>query len=1104
MWESQNYIRKKIYIVSQTPIHPKNIPVMKKLSLFLITAVILCSTNIYCNVQHSNQNPKTLKYDNGGYEQAWKTIDSLDRQRLPKSALEKVTALYERAKKDNNPSQLIKTVVYREKYQSQLEEDGYTKAIYRMEQEMETATLPVKPILQSMLGEIYMSYLDRNYWKFQDRTDTKNFDNTDIRTWSVKKLIAESNRLYKASLAYDNLENITIEDFEAITTKGSSIAGLRPTLFDFLAHRAIDHFMNERSYLTEPANVFTINDKAAFAPIKEFTQHTFQTGDKNSNKYNTLLLFQKLLNFRSNAGQLAPLIDADLKRLKFVKNNAVLPDKDALYLETLELLQQKYKNDPVSAEIGFYVAEHYHNRGTGYTGEENDEKKWDWKKANDLCKSIVKKFPEAYGTSLCNGLIAQIHSKSMSMQSELVNLPEEAILVQLSYRNISETHMKLVKISDKEWEQFHTKREKEIFSFFNNKTPLKTWKIGLPDDGDFRAHSIEFALDPQEFGIYAVLASENNSFAPEANGVSYLITHVSNIAYLHRQALESTAHNFLVTNRETGHPNQGVQLDFFERQYNPKSRQNDFIKKASETTDKEGIAVAQFGNTRNFQVIASKGADRLHLKDSYSSYRRGSTRTPHKQTIFFTDRAIYRPGQNIHFKALLIEKNEKGIPAILPNTDLTITFLDVNGQEQDKVKLRSNEYGTVNGIFKAPKGMLLGQMSIRSNIGNGYHAISVEEYKRPKFEVTFKPIEGSYKLGDEINITGYAQALAGNNIDGAQVQYRIVREARFPYFPWWFYGGGRYIQPSNSMEIGNGTSTTDEKGEFKISFEAIPDLNISKEKKPQFIYRIYADVTDINGETRSGDTRVKAAYVALDIDASIPEMINMDSLKQIEISSKNLNGNFEAATGTVKIERYQTPSVVYHKRYWSKPDKTYISEADFKSKFPRLPFRDEGETWAIEKTVLEKSFNTADNKMMPIKASDFETGKYLLTLKSKDKYGEAIELKKIFTVFDFKPNNTPANQAVFSKLEKATYEPGENAVFHIGSGEANLKAFYQLEHDGKVVASRWIDLGKMQAIKIPIEEKHRGNLHYSINVVHHNRHENIQQTIAVNRRVFKC
>ena len=60
--------------------------------------------------------------------------------------------------------------------------------------------------------------------------------------------------------------------------------------------------------------------------------------------------------------------------------------------------------------------------------------------------------------------------------------------------------------------------------------------------------------------------------------------------------------------------------------------------------------------------------------------------------------------------------------------------------------------------------------------------------------------------------------------------------------------------------------STNDDGKFTIKFPAIPDESISKEYKAVFDYTIYADVTDINGETHSAVSYVSVGYTALLVD----------------------------------------------------------------------------------------------------------------------------------------------------------------------------------------------------------------------------------------------
>jgi hypothetical protein len=76
--------------------------------------------------------------------------------------------------------------------------------------------------------------------------------------------------------------------------------------------------------------------------------------------------------------------------------------------------------------------------------------------------------------------------------------------------------------------------------------------------------------------------------------------------------------------------------------------------------------------------------------------------------------------------------------------------------------------------------------------------------------------------------------------------------------------------PTSSMEITHGEAKTDKDGKFTIEFEAIPDKTVDKKFDPIFDYTVYADVTDINGETRSGQTEVSVGYKALVLKVDLP------------------------------------------------------------------------------------------------------------------------------------------------------------------------------------------------------------------------------------------
>ncbi len=96
---------------------------------------------------------------------------------------------------------------------------------------------------------------------------------------------------------------------------------------------------------------------------------------------------------------------------------------------------------------------------------------------------------------------------------------------------------------------------------------------------------------------------------------------------------------------------------------------------------------------------------------------------------------------------------------------------------------------------------------------------------------------------------------------------------------------------------------------------------MQKETKPVFNYTVYADVIDVTGETHSAQTYVSAGYVALVANINIPEIVKSDSIVRYQVSTTNLNGQFEPAQVSIEIHKLKSPDRIFRNRLWSKPDK---------------------------------------------------------------------------------------------------------------------------------------------------------------------------------------
>ena len=265
-----------------------------------------------------------------------------------------------------------------------------------------------------------------------------------------------------------------------------------------------------------------------------------------------------------------------------------------------------------------------------------------------------------------------------------------------------------------------------------------------------------------------------------------------------------------------------------------------------------------------------------------------------------------------------------------------------------------------SGKFQLPQSGLNGEFTLFMKDDKGSTNISVEEYKRPKFYVDYEKLKGTYKVNDKIKITGFAKAYAGNDIDNATVKYRVVRQPRFIY-DWLFW---RWWQPpTREMEIAHGEVKTDKNGKFEIEFTAIPDLTIDKKFDPVFDYRVYADVTDINGETRSGESLVSVSYKSLFVGYKYSGKLQADSFKNIAYQHNQYGGRISTGKcyrNHFKIKRRKR---LIRNRYWQRPDQFVMSKEEYIKLFPNDEYDNETDykSWEKEKQVFEKTDSSREN-----------------------------------------------------------------------------------------------------------------------------------------------
>lgn len=1064
----------------------------------LAIASLVVTAFIYLAIYQSPKavaDPAVYLIKGNSYEQEWARVDSFASKALWKSALDLTNQIYDRAKKENNSPQVVKAILHRLKFEDRFVEGSADRAIYAIRDELKTAKYPLKPVLHHILGNLYWQYYQNNRWTIYQRSQTVKFTNDSVNTWDIKTLVDATIKQYQFSLAMrDSLQKTEAHYYLDVIDTGDAPKELRPTLYDFLVHPAIDLFASYEPGITRPADAFVIDDQRYFLSAQKFVDLKIETTDTMSLKFYALKHLQDAVRFHLNDKPADALIMADLKRLKFLYVNSILPEKDSLYEDALRQLAANYGDNPYSGEVLYCVAQVHANYASRYEPLKGDENRYEYERALEICDGVVKKFPNTLGAKQCQSLAESIRAKSIQFTTEDVAIPNEPFRALLNWKNLTKIYFRVVRLDEDLESRYDYETWEDQVKRYLRKPIVEKWDLNVPDTKDHQEHSTEIKIPALAPGHYAIMVSAVDSFPMDENGIAIAEVWSSNISYLQRR-MDDGSYEIFCYDRKTGAVIPSVNISMWEEKYSYVTRNYEMRKTGGYIADKNGkLVIPAPANYRTF--ILEFEANKNHLYSDYTyqyrAYREPKKKTP--TTYFFTDRAIYRPGQTVYFKGIIINSDGE-THELMKSKDTQVKFYDANYQEAAKLNLTTNEYGSFSGSFIAPAAGLTGQMHIQNESGSAY--FSVEEYKRPHFEVNIDPVKGAFRVNDTVKVIGQAKSFSGAAVDAAEVKYRVVRSARFPYW-WWCWRG--YYPTSNTVEITNGVVMTNDTGGFEIPFKAVPDKSVPRASDPIFTYTVYADITDITGETHSGTGWASVGYSTIEVSVGIPDMIEKSDTAAVRVNVNNLNGEPEPSDVAITIHKLEEPNVVFRTREWERPDQFIYSKVDWEKWFPFDPYDNENDrtTWKKGKQVYNSTIKCPKPGKFYLDKKNWESGSYVIELNTKDKFGQPAKDLRYFTIYAEK-DKTPYSKTPFEyNAIQTTVEPGETAQVLVSTSLKDVSMIYEIEHKNKIVKREVIKMSnEMKLLEIPIEEKHRGNLAVHFSFVSNNRSYTMDQSIYV-------
>jgi uncharacterized protein YfaS (alpha-2-macroglobulin family) len=1007
----------------------------------------------------------------GPRDAQWKKVDDAVNKGLPKTAIEQLQPIIEAALRDRAYPEAIKAIAKKIALEGNIQGNKPEEKITRLQAEIAKAPKEMVPVMDAILANWYWHYFQQNRWRFLQRTATGEAPGADFTTWDLPRLFAEIDKQFTKALAAEaTLKATAIASYNDLLEKGTMPDRYRPTLFDFLAHEALAFYTSGEQAAAKAEDAFELTASSPiFGSVDDFLKWTVETTDAESPTVKAIKLYQNLMKFHQNDKDRSAFVDVDLDRLQFGFNKAFGEEKNARYKAALAKFADAWGDHEISARARFLEA--------GVLQQEGE-----LVKAHKLAQQGAKAFPESIGGKQCFNLVQQIESKSSIITTERVwNNPWPVI--QIRYKNLTRVYFRAVR---SDWverlngrgryrpEQLTIPDRRDLLA----KKPEREWAVNLPATDDFQERTEDLAA-PKDLppGFYFLIASHDPGFGDNNNHVTFADFWVSDLALVIRNRPGADRVEGFVLEAGSGEPIEGAQVQIWFRENN-----NAVVTGPKVQTDKNGLFTAQTRANRNcLMSVAYKGRGLAAANDFYS-YLNPYRPQPSTQTMFFTDRSLYRPGQTVHYKGICIAfDQDKDDYHVVTGRDVMVIFSDPNGKEIARQQQRVNDYGSFAGSFTAPRDRLMGRMTIRSEAEpQGMTQVSVEEYKRPKFQVTLDAPKVAAKLNAAVDLQGKATAYTGAAVGGAKVRFRVVRQVLYPIWWQWYYW---WRTPrTDSQEITHGTAETANDGTFKISFVAKPDATVAEKDEPTFHYSIHADVTDTTGETRSAERTVNVGYTALKAILAADDWQTADKEVKLTISTQSLDDEGQAAKGTLKVYRLREPDKVqraalvgYQPRF--RGGKVVEPKPD-----PSNP-----NSWALGDVAAEQQVTT-DAAGKAAATVKLPMGIYRAILETQDRFGKPVTARLPVQVLKPKAGKLGLKVPNLVAAPSWKLEPGQEFLALWGTGYDQARAFIEIEHRQKLLQAFWTEAGLTQAaVKMAVTEAQRGGFTLRVTMVRENR-----------------
>ncbi|WP_290792760.1 MG2 domain-containing protein [Flavihumibacter sp. UBA7668] len=603
--------------------------------------------------------------------------------------------------------------------------------------------------------------------------------------------------------------------------------------------------------------------------------------------------------------------------------------------------------------------------------------------------------------------VGKIKKKEFTLYKEAVFQPETAPYFKLNYRNTDSLYIRILPVPA---QRDYYDTNQKTWNFYTTATAVLDTVLHTPFSGDLNYHSGQWQLPILKTGNYCLQVSYARIDTMGIIGQLSPIR-ISQLAFIQQDK------DAFVLDRKTGFPVKNVRI--LKEQQKIGQTNNDGRQKIRFSEDEDLLIIRGSDTiTASFNQGNYQYDNDIYSKEDY--YDLLEYYEENASCHFYTDRSIYRPGQTVHYKGIILIKDKHtGEPMVLnwknlqydPFTKLyyrilqriqkeklEITIDDPFSRIADSSAVIPNKFGSFSGSFKIPEDAATGEYSFNTYpLETDYdnNSFQVEEYKRPTYEIKIDYPEQLYELGDTIPIKIKLNSFSGAVLNNVPIQVSIDANS-----------SGREL---TLLEI---DTVSNEAGEYivKMTDPTIRQWMKSQENEFSVHYTIEVTALSPTGEEQDKEFNIKVSSRPIVLSHNIPSKLDLAKPIDFRIITKYNQATLPERLVHYKISRIQGDELI-----------EVINQNDSTGKWIRLETQllDTGvyqiELFTFRTDQLngyKKSiFQTYDSgkKLFPVTQDDFVETRLLTEGKNSIRWLEGFIDDSSYCIFHLKYKNKKDN-----------------------------------------------------------------------------------------------